>query len=50
MLDEVAITAIRDRLGQLAELDARGRRSVKSLDERKLLTDDLRPRWPRPRR
>jgi uncharacterized protein len=42
MLDEVAITAIRDRLGQLAELDARREAILKSLDERKLLTDDLR--------
>ena len=41
MLDEVAITAIRDRLGQLAELDARREAILKSLDERKLLTDDL---------
>src|SRR3954451_10471631 len=41
-LDEVAITAIRDRLAQLAELDARRQSIVKSLEERKLLTDDLR--------
>src|SRR6476620_1645980 len=41
-LDEVAITAVRDRLAQLAELDARREAIVKSLDERKLLTDDLR--------
>src|SRR3954470_20544151 len=43
-LDEVAITAIRDRLAQLAELDARRQSIVKSLEERKLLTDDLRGR------
>src|SRR3954452_23812164 len=41
-LDEVAITAIRDRLAQLAELDARRQSILKSLEERKLLTDDLR--------
>jgi len=40
-LDEVQITAIRDRMGQLAELDARREAILKSLDERKLLTDDL---------
>ena len=41
-LDEVAITNIRDRLLQLAELDARRAAILKSLDERKLLTDSLR--------
>jgi protein Tex len=41
MLDEVAITTIRDRLEQLAELDARRDSILKSLDERKLLTDVL---------
>jgi protein Tex len=41
-LDEVAITAVRDRMAQLAELDARREAIVKSLDERKLLTEDLR--------
>ncbi|MFT3787837.1 MAG: Tex-like N-terminal domain-containing protein [Tepidisphaeraceae bacterium] len=41
-LDEVAIQSIRDRLQQLAELDARRESILKSLDERKLLTDDLR--------
>src|SRR3954468_21285185 len=41
-LDEVAITAVRDRLGQLAELDARRQSIIKSLEERKLLTDELR--------
>ena len=40
-LDEVAITNIRDRLLQLAELDARRDAILKSLDERKLLTDFL---------
>jgi len=40
-LDEVAITAIRDRLGQLAELDARREAILQSLTERDLLTDDL---------
>ena len=42
MLDEVAVTAIRDRLGQLHELDQRREAIVKSLEERKLLTDELR--------
>ena len=41
-LDEVAITAIRDRLEQLAELDARREAILQSLQERDLLTDDLR--------
>lgn len=41
-LDEVAITAIRDRLEKLVELDARRESILKSLDERKLLTDELR--------
>jgi uncharacterized protein len=40
-LDEVAITAIRDRLGQLLELDKRREAIVKSLEERGLLTDEL---------
>lgn len=40
-LDEVQITAIRDRLAQLDELDKRREAILKSLDERKLLTDDL---------
>ena len=40
-LDEVAITAIRDRLDQLAELDKRRDVVLKSLDERGLLTDEL---------
>ncbi|MBI2788172.1 MAG: RNA-binding transcriptional accessory protein [Elusimicrobia bacterium] len=40
-LDEVAITAVRDRLGQLKELDARKAAIMKSLEERKLLTPEL---------
>jgi len=41
-LDEVAITTIRDRLSQLEELDRRRESIVKSLEERELLTDELR--------
>jgi uncharacterized protein len=40
-LDEVQITAIRDRLAQLAELDKRREAILKSLAERELLTDEL---------
>ncbi|MHB9038352.1 MAG: Tex family protein [Armatimonadota bacterium] len=40
-LDEVAIAAIRDRLGQLAELDKRREAIIQSLTERELLTDEL---------
>jgi uncharacterized protein len=40
-LDEVAITAIRDRLVQLAELDSRREAILRSLEERELLTDEL---------
>ncbi|MES2996007.1 MAG: Tex family protein [Verrucomicrobiota bacterium] len=40
-LDEVQITTIRDRMLQLAELDARRSSVIKSLEERNLLTDDL---------
>ncbi len=40
-IDEVAITQIRDRITQLAELDARRESIVKSLEERKLLTEAL---------
>jgi len=40
-LDEVAVTAIRDRLAQLAELDKRREAILKSLAERDLLTDEL---------
>ena len=41
-LDEVAITAIRDRLSQLEELDARKARVIKSLETHGHLTDELR--------
>jgi len=41
-LDEVAITAIRDRLQQLAELDLRRESILKSLEEHGHLTDELR--------
>ena len=40
-LDEVAITSIRDRLEQLAELDSRKEAIFRSLEERGLLTDEL---------
>ncbi len=40
-LDEVQITAIRDRLEQLAELDKRREAILNSLEERQLLTEDL---------
>ncbi len=40
-LDEVAITSIRDRLEQLAELDSRRKAIFHSLEERGLLTDEL---------
>jgi protein Tex len=41
-LDEVAIASIRDRLEQLAELDSRRNSIVRFLEEKELLTDDLR--------
>jgi uncharacterized protein len=41
-LDEVAITTVRDRLHQLAELDARRESILKALEERGQLTDELR--------
>lgn len=41
-LDEVQITSIRDRLDQLEELDKRRESIVSSLDERKLMTEELR--------
>ncbi|MFC1923908.1 Tex family protein [Chloroflexota bacterium] len=41
-LDEVAITIARDRLAQLEELDKRRQAILKSLEERDLLTDELR--------
>jgi len=40
-LDEVAVTAIRDRLNQLKELDDRRQSIIKSVEERELLTDEL---------
>ena len=40
-LDEVEITSIRDRLDQLSELDKRREAILKSLEERELLTDEL---------
>ena len=40
-LDEVQITAIRDRLDQLAELDKRREAILKSLEERQFLTQEL---------
>jgi uncharacterized protein len=40
-LDEVAITAVRDRLNQLLELDKRREAILKSLEERGQLTDEL---------
>jgi len=40
-LDEVAITAIRDRLGQLKDLDTRRTAILKSLEERGLLHEEL---------
>lgn len=42
MLDEVQITTVRDRLIQFAEVDSRREAIVKSLEERKLMTDVLR--------
>jgi uncharacterized protein len=41
-LDEVAVTAIRDRLSQLEELDSRREAILKSMEERGQLTDELR--------
>jgi uncharacterized protein len=40
-LDEVNIAAIRDRLNQIEELDKRREAILKSLEERELLTDEL---------
>jgi uncharacterized protein len=40
-LDEVALADIRDRLDQLAELDKRREAILKSLEERDLLSDEL---------
>ena len=41
-LDEVAITSIRDRIDDLAQLDDRKAAILRSMEERGLLTDDLR--------
>ncbi|MBA7633592.1 Protein YhgF [subsurface metagenome] len=41
-LDEVVITRVRDRLVQLAELEKRREAILKSLEERDLLTEELR--------
>lgn len=41
-LDEVSITAVRDRLAQLRELSQRKDAVLNSLEERGLLTEDLR--------
>ena len=43
-LDEVQITSIRDRIGQLRELDKRREAILKSLEERELLTAELEAR------
>ena len=43
-LDEVALAAIRDRLEQLTELDKRREAILKSLEERSLLSDELKTR------
>ena len=40
-LDEVAVTAVRDRMAQLLELDKRREAILKSLEERGQLTDEL---------
>ena len=40
-LDELKIAAIRDRMAQLEELEKRSKSILKSLEERELLTDDL---------
>src|ERR1700690_2162286 len=40
-LDEVAITNIRERLASLAEFDQRRESILKSLEERNLLTEEL---------
>ncbi|MFH2049560.1 MAG: Tex-like N-terminal domain-containing protein, partial [bacterium] len=40
-LDEVVITSIRDRIKQLRELDKRREAILNSLEERNLLTDEL---------
>ena len=42
LLDEVAVQTIRDRMAQLREMDERRDAMIASLDERGLLTDNLR--------
>lgn len=46
-MDEVQIQSVRDRLQQLQDLDDRRSAIVKSLDERNLMTDDLRKKIER---
>ncbi len=41
LLDEIAITKVRDRLQQLGDLERRREAIIKSLDERKLMTAEL---------
>src|SRR5512135_2226746 len=43
-LDEVAVTAVRDRLQQLADLDARRAAVLKSLEQHGHLSEDLKQR------
>ena len=43
-LDEVIITKIRDRISKLRELEKRRAAIIKSLEERELMTDELRER------
>ena len=43
-LDEVAVTAIRDRLAQLADLEKRRDTILKSLEDQGVLTDELHSR------
>ena len=43
-MDEVQITQVRDRIHQLRELDKRREAILKSLEERELLTDELKDR------
>ncbi|MCD4775150.1 MAG: RNA-binding transcriptional accessory protein [Candidatus Aegiribacteria sp.] len=43
-MDEVSVITVRDRLEQLKKLDGRRESILRSLDERELLTDDLKDR------
>lgn len=43
-MDEVSVITVRDRLEQLKKLDDRRESILRSLDERELLTDDLKDR------